>query len=76
MIGIDAGSLIGFHYVNWQGKESQRSVIVRQIYYGNTEYHKEDQWLLEAYDVDKKAIRVFAIRDMSDVKVYLLNKGG
>jgi hypothetical protein len=34
------------------------------MWYGHTEYHKEDQWLLKALDLDKNAERDFAVKDI------------
>lgn len=64
---MGAGSVIDFEYVNWKGEKGYRRALIKGFYYGNTEYHKENQWLLEAFDVDKKQDRVFAMKDMSNV---------
>lgn len=54
-----------FFYKNWRGEQGYRTVKgVPLIWYGNTEYHKEDQWFLKAYDVEKDAIRDFALADI------------
>ncbi|MDX5884961.1 hypothetical protein [Bacillus cereus group sp. BfR-BA-00999] len=39
-----------------------------QIYFGSTEYHKEPQWLMKAFDLVKNEERAFAMKDMSNVK--------
>ena len=59
---------IEFDYVNWKGNRSKRRAEVNEYYFGSNEYHPEPQWLLEAYDLDKKAMRMFALKDMSNVK--------
>lgn len=53
-----------FEYVNWQGEKGVRHVRPIKIWYGHTEFHKEDQWLLKATDLDKKAERDFAVKDI------------
>ena len=53
-----------FSYKNWKGKISDREIYPIFIYYGNTEYHKGNQWLLEAFDIDKNAKRIFALKDI------------
>lgn len=65
---IGAESVITFDYVNWKGEKAHRRAIVKGFYYGNTEYHPEAQWLLEAYDLDKDEDRVFAMKDMGNVE--------
>jgi len=32
--------------------------------FGSTEYHKEEQWLLRAWDVDKQDYRTYALKDI------------
>jgi len=32
------------------------------VYWGTTEHHPEPQWLLQAFDIEKKEHRVFAMR--------------
>ena len=53
-----------FKYKNWQGEVATRSIIPIKIWYGHTEFHSQDQWLLKAFDVDKKAERDFAVNDI------------
>ena len=65
---IGSGSVIEFDYVNWKGEKGHRRALVSGFYYGNTEYHKESQWLLVALDLDKDEERVFAMNDMSNVE--------
>ena len=60
---VDAEPL-KFTYRNWKGELSLRSAVPRRVYFGSTEYHKEPQWLMEAFDADKQAVRTFAMLDM------------
>lgn len=54
-----------FYYKNWRGEYGYRNTKgVPHIWYGNDEYHKEPQWFMTAYDVDKDAIRNFAMADI------------
>ena len=59
---------IEFDYVNWKGEHSHRKAEVNDFYYGSSDYHKEPQWLLDAYDLEKGECRVYAMKDMYDVK--------
>lgn len=65
-----ANDLIEFDYVNWKGKKGHRIAITKQIYFGLTEHHPEEQWLIITHDVDKGKERIFAMKDMSNVKYY------
>ena len=51
-------------YKNWRGKEGIRRILPIRIFYGSTEWHPEEQWLIEVYDLDKKAKRDYALRDL------------
>lgn len=51
-------------YTNWQGERSTRTILPIRMYWGSNEWHKEDQWLLEAHDLDKRAVRNFAFKDI------------
>ncbi len=58
-------------YRNHRGKVTDRSVTPRDIWFGRTEWHPDDQWILEAFDHDKQAERSFAMRDILSWKPYL-----
>lgn len=51
-------------YRNYKGVVGERNITPIQIYYGSTQYHPEPQFLLEAFDNEKKASRTFALKDM------------
>jgi len=55
---------ITFKYKNWHGEIAVRHVIPLEIWYGHTDYHATDQWLLKALDIDKNAQRDFAVNDI------------
>ena len=54
-----------FVYTNWLGETSERTVEPKSLRLGSTEYHMEQQWLLLAYDTQRKADREFAVGDIS-----------
>lgn len=58
--------MISFVYTNWKGEVETRRVEPIKLYYGSTEWHPKEQWLLEAMDLDKGAIRQFAVNDIID----------
>lgn len=53
-----------FTYANYEGVVSARRVVPFGIWFGSTPWHKEKQWLLRAYDLDKGADRDFALVDI------------
>jgi len=59
----DATLFVRGVYNNHQGKISTRTVMPISIKYISTEYHPDQQWILEAFDLDKSANRSFALKD-------------
>lgn len=51
-------------YTNWRGEYAEREIVPMRPWFGSTEWHKEPQWLLTAWDVAKDAERDFAIKDI------------
>ena len=51
-------------YTNWKGETSIRKILPKEIIFGSNQWHKEEQWLLVAYDIDKKSDRTFALKDI------------
>jgi predicted DNA-binding transcriptional regulator YafY len=51
-------------YTNYRGETAMRHVTPKSIRFGETEWHRESQWILDAFDHDKNADRSFAIKDI------------
>lgn len=49
-------------YTNWRGERSERIIIPLEIVFESNQWHPEPQWLLRAWDVEKKAERLFALQ--------------
>lgn len=62
------GDAIRFTYRNYQGEVSERIVERPSIWFGATKWHPEPQWLMCATDLQKGALRDFAMCDMSNVR--------
>ena len=50
---------------NYKGETRERNIIPEKIIFASNKWHKVRQWLLIAYDVDKKSDRTFAMKDIS-----------
>jgi predicted DNA-binding transcriptional regulator YafY len=48
-------------YRNWKGEVRERRILPTHIFWGSNEWHTEEQWLVEAYDLEKKELRTFAL---------------
>lgn len=53
-----------FFYRNWRGKCGYRTVEEPVMWYGSTQYHKNSQWFIRGYDLDKQNFRDFAVNDI------------
>lgn len=51
-------------YTNWRGGTAIRTVLPIRVYWGATEWHSQEQWLMESYDFDRCERRTFAMRDI------------
>lgn len=51
-------------YKNWRGEEGVRKIIPLQIYFGSTEFHPTEQWLLKVWDCEKDDYRIYAFMDI------------
>ena len=67
---MDKNQAVTIVYTNYKGVTAIRHIIPISIFFGHTDWHKEDQWILTAYDIDKEAERGFA---MKDIKSWFTN---
>ena len=56
-------------YTNWKGITAYRNIIPKSVEFISTDWHKEEQWILNAFDVDKQADRGFAMKDIKEWSV-------
>jgi hypothetical protein len=63
------GTVVKFDYTNWEGKKGTRTVMVNEFFYGSTPYHKEPQFILDGFDLDKEAKRGYALKDVTNLTV-------
>ena len=57
---------VRFTYTNYRGEVAERHVLPRSIVFMSTPHHPDEQWILRGYDLDKKAERHFALKDLRD----------
>lgn len=58
-------------YTNWRKETAEREIIPIEIWFGKTEWHREDQWFLKAHDISKNAERDFALKDVQQWHGYV-----
>ena len=66
MTAVDIKKAISVLYTNWRGETAERQIIPIKIYWGSTEWHPENQWLLKVWDLERKAYRSYALKDIKE----------
>jgi predicted DNA-binding transcriptional regulator YafY len=59
---------VTINYTNWEGKTADRNIFPLKIWFGTTNWHLEEQWLLKAFDLDKGEERDFSLKDIHSWK--------
>lgn len=55
-------------YTNYKGVRAIREIgPPSNLRWGTTEYHQEPQWLFDAMDIEKAAMRTFSVSDVHEV---------
>lgn len=55
---------VQIYYTNYRGEQKIYRIIPHTMFFGHTQYHLDDQWLLDATDVDRNTVRTFAVKDV------------
>lgn len=63
-----------FTYKNHKNEVEKRCVAPKTVWFGRTEFHKDQQWFLRAYDYNRKGIRDFALNDFVHPRVEVTFK--
>lgn len=66
---IFANEKIKVKYKNHKGEISDRTIIPKKIYYGSTNYHPNNGWLLEVFDIEKNDKRTYSFNDIIEWKL-------
>lgn len=56
---------IKVEYTNYRGEKEVRTIIPMSFFFGSTEYHPQEQWLLRVWDCDRHAERIYALKEIS-----------
>ena len=57
-------SIVKIKYTNYKGQTAWRRILPTKILFTSTNWHKQNQWILEAFDYDKEEMRQFAVQDI------------
>lgn len=61
---MNENKVVTIVYTNYKGETGVRKILPKSISFEHNEWHKEDQWLMVAFDLDKSADRTFALKDI------------
>jgi len=61
---MNTEKIVKILYTNYRGETAIRKIIPDKIWFGKTDWHPVNQWLLNAFDLDKNAERSFALKDI------------
>ena len=63
-INVNRREVVEIDYTNYKGERAKRRIWPLNMFHGINKYHRGPQWLLAAIDIDKSALRVFAMKDI------------
>lgn len=69
MIPYDPKAVIKIRYTNYRGETAVRRIVPIQIRFAASKWHPDEQWLMDAYDIDRQAERSFALVDIREWNV-------
>lgn len=58
--------IVEIEYTNYRGVRKRYKIVPHEIRFGSNDWHKDDQWLLKAWDFDRSVIREFAMQNIHD----------
>jgi predicted DNA-binding transcriptional regulator YafY len=61
---VDEKLLVVIDYTNHRGERKRRTILPLFVHWGKNEWHREEQYLLHAFDVEINAHRDFAMKDI------------
>jgi ribonuclease HI len=64
---MNTNKYLSVTYTNYRGETRQRTIEPKSVWFGSTEWHPEEQWLLKATDIEKGEERDFALKDITAI---------
>ncbi len=66
LTGLALKNPIKVRYTNYRGETAVRTIVPISFYFGSTEYHKEEQWLVKLWDIERDAERIYALKEITE----------
>lgn len=61
-------------YTNYKGERKTYHIIPDKLLFISNKWHPEPQWLLKAWDLNKKDTRFFAMKDIHKWSIFILDQ--
>lgn len=60
-----AEQVVTVRYKNYRGEVAVRKFVpTGKMWFGRTEYHPQDQWIMQVFDCERNAYRDYALQDI------------
>lgn len=69
-VALDPKTIVQFVYTNHRGETEVRHIVPIRIRFAASEWHPQEQWLMDAFDLDRDAERSFALSDAREWEAY------
>ena len=66
---IQLDRVVKVRYKNWRGEVAVRTIVPVEVFWGKTDWHPGEQWLLKVWDIERNAERVYAFADIQEFGV-------
>ena len=64
VVEVNEEEVVEIDYRNWRGETIKTKIVPEHIFFGSANSHTEDQWFLNAYDLEWNDFRDFALKDI------------
>jgi hypothetical protein len=63
-IELEVDNIVVVNYTNYRGETQDRKIRPIRIWFGSTQWHPTEQWLMDAIDLERNVQRTFAMCDI------------
>lgn len=74
-VPVDTSRRIIVTYTNYKGITAVRDLTPIRFWFGSNQWHPEPQWMMKAFDEEKRQIRDFAMKDILSWMPYSESTG-
>ena len=64
VVEVNEEEVVEIDYRNWRGETTRTKIVPKHVFFGSPEWYIEEQWFLNAYDLEWDAYRDLALKDI------------